>query len=78
MAHTSDGEEFHLAPLQRIRVGYVLCHRGEPLCGTPWRVRLPGLLFPPEVTCWLCELLAARDGITVTTPESALSALRAS
>lgn len=66
MARGPEGEEFHLAATQPIRIGYIICSRGEPLCGTPHRVRLPPpLLFRPDITCWICDLLARRDGIAV-------------
>ncbi len=52
---------FHLAPARRIRIGYIACLPGEALCGTPARPH--GHLFPPAVTCWMCEVIAARDGI---------------
>jgi hypothetical protein len=59
-------EVFHLAASQRIRIGYVACEKGEVLCGAPVALQ-PCLstLFAPAVTCWLCALLAARDGIAI-------------
>ena len=57
---------FHLAATRRGRIGYISCGPGEVLCGIP-RALQPclGSLFPPEVTCWMCALIAERDHITI-------------
>jgi hypothetical protein len=61
------GSAVHLAATQRIRISYIICDPGEPLCGTPKPLQ-PSLdaLFAPAVTCWLCLAIARRDGITIT------------
>lgn len=64
VARTPDGDVFHLAATQAIRIGYIICARAEPLCGTWRRLRLPGLLFRPDDICWTCELIAQRDRIS--------------
>lgn len=56
---------FHLAATHRIRIGYTACLPGEALCGTA--VRPHGQLFPPAVTCWMCAVIARRDGISAST-----------
>jgi hypothetical protein len=59
-------EVFHLAASQRIRIGYIACEKGEVLCGAPVALQpCLGALFAPAVTCWLCALLAERDGIAI-------------
>lgn len=77
-ARTPDGDVFHLAPVRPVRVGYIICGRAEPLCGTSRRLRLPGLLFHTEITCWICALIAERDGLVVAieAPGAAFSGCR--
>ena len=67
-------ETYHLAASQRIRIGYISCGPGEPLCGTTSALQeCLDTLFQValEVTCWLCALIAKRDGITVAAGDAA-------
>lgn len=57
---------YHAVASERIKVGYVTCGPGEPLCGTtaalePCREGL----FAPAVTCPLCAAIAERERIVV-------------
>jgi hypothetical protein len=55
---------FHLAASRRGRIGYISCAPGDVLCGAPVPLQpCLGSLFPPAVTCWMCALIAGRDGI---------------
>jgi hypothetical protein len=57
---------YHAVAAQPVRIGFILCSSGEPLCGTTAALELcPDDLFPPEVTCSRCAVIAAREGIAV-------------
>lgn len=65
-------EVFHLAASVRIRIGYIICEKGEPLCGVLAALQpCLGELFPPSVTCWMCACIAKRDGIAVAGSDAA-------
>jgi hypothetical protein len=58
---------YHAVASQRVRLGYVTCGPGEPLCGTTAALQpCPDGLFPPSVTCPLCAALVARERISIS------------
>jgi hypothetical protein len=57
---------YHLVAAQRIRIAYVSCAAGEPLCGTTAALEpCPAGLFPPPVTCARCAAIATREHISI-------------
>lgn len=57
---------YHAIAGQRVRVGYIVCAAGEPLCGIRATLQpCPAGLFPPQVTCQVCATVAAREGISI-------------
>ena len=68
IVYESGSNLHHLAATRRIRIGYIACDPGEPLCGTPAALHpCPPALFPlpPDITCWLCAALAKREHILI-------------
>lgn len=56
----------HVVASEPVKVGYVTCGPGEPLCGTTGALQpCPDGLFPPAVTCPMCAAIAEREGIAV-------------
>ena len=64
-----DSVLFHLVPTRKIRVGYPHVLPGDPVCGTRARLERPGFLFLPDITCWMCAVIAIRDRITIEKAE---------
>ena len=62
---------YHLTASQPVRLGYVTCSAGEPLCGTTAALQpcLDGLSSAP--TCHLCAALAEREHITIAGADAA-------
>jgi hypothetical protein len=51
--------------------GTATCYAGEALCGTAWRWEaIPDGLFPPTVSCPVCQRIAAAGHITITGPDA--------
>jgi hypothetical protein len=63
---------YHLTACQPVRLGYVICEKGEPLCGTtaPLQPCLGGMSSVAAI-CHLCAALAERERITFAGSEAA-------
>ena len=62
----------HLLASQAVRLGYVTCGIGEPLCGSPAPLQPSlGASFDAVATCHICAALAEREHIAIEGAEAA-------
>jgi hypothetical protein len=63
--------DYHAIADQTVTGGTATCYAGEALCGTAWRWEaIPDGLFPPTVSCPVCQRIAAAGHITITGPDA--------
>jgi hypothetical protein len=63
---------YHLIASQPLRLGYILCAIGEPLCGTTAALQpCLGASFAAAATCHICAALAEREHILIEGTEAA-------
>ncbi len=60
------GDVYHAIACQPLRIGYVVCAEGEPLCGTTTALLpCPDGLYPPQVTCHTRAAITVGERISV-------------
>jgi hypothetical protein len=59
-------EAYHAVTHQAVKIGFLTRWPGDALCGAPgpW-ADIPDGLFPPLVTCRLCQHITAAQHITI-------------
>ena len=63
---------YHLIASQPIRLGYITCAEGEPLCGTGAPLqRCLQAMAADSATCHICAALAEREQILMEGAEAA-------
>jgi hypothetical protein len=60
-------EAYHAITDQAVRVGILTRWPGDALCGAPgpW-ADIPDGLFPPHVSCRICQHITANEHISIT------------
>jgi hypothetical protein len=65
--HRRVREAYHAIADQAVKVGFITRRPGTALCGAagPW-ADIPDGLFPPLVSCRVCQAITAREHISIT------------